>query len=477
MESMREVEIDPIPLARLEPLLAPARVERLRRHAVRAQKLLEGRVVWNVNATARGGGVAEMLQALLSYGRGAGVDTRWLVLGADEKFFAITKRLHNVLHGTPGDGGDLGDAERVHYEEVTASNLEVMRPLVRPGDVVLLHDPQPAGLAAGLRELGLHVVWRCHIGRDTPNELTDLGWRFLRDYIAPAERYIFSRSAYPPDYLPREDIWLIPPSLDPFSAKNVALAPADVAATLRVTGLVDIDTADGSLGFIRRDGRPGMVRPHRGLLRDGGTIPGSAQLVIQVSRWDRLKDMQGVLIGFADQLEQMPDTAHLLLVGPDVTAVDDDPEGNAVFSECMATWRALPPAARQRVHLACLPMDDVDENAHMVNALQQYAAVVTQKSLVEGFGLTVTEPMWKSRPVVASAVGGIQDQIEDGVSGVLLPEPRDLGMFGKAVRELLHDEEWSRRLGTAAHARVQDRFLGDRHLIQYVDLFETMLGS
>jgi trehalose synthase len=164
-------------------------------------------------------------------------------------------------------------------------------------------------------------------------------------------------------------------------------------------------------------------------------------------------------------------------VGPDVTAVDDDPEGNAVFSECMATWRALAPAARRQVHLACLPMDDVDENAHMVNALQRYAAVVAQKSLVEGFGLTVTEPMWKSRPVVASAVGGIQDQIEDGVSGVLLPEPRDLGMFGKAVRELLHDAETSRRLGTAAHARVQDRFLGDRHLIQYVDLFESLLGS
>jgi trehalose synthase len=185
-------------------------------------------------------------------------------------------------------------------------------------------------------------------------------------------------------------------------------------------------------------------------------------VVLQVSRWDRLKDMQGVLTGFARQLDQMPETAHLMLVGPDVSGVADDPEGAEVFEECMAAWRVLPAPARNRVHLCSLPMDDVDENAHLVNALQRHAAVVVQKSLVEGFGLTVTEPMWKERPVVASAVGGILDQIEDGRTGWLLPDPTDLAGLGET-------------LGTAAQARVQDRFLGDRHLIQYVELFQTLL--
>jgi trehalose synthase len=475
MEGMREVEIDAIPLARLAALLAPERVEKLNRYTVLAQQLLRGRVVWSVNATARGGGVAEMLQALLAYARGAEVDARWLVLSADNEFFAITQRVHNLLHGAPGDGGPLGEAERAHYREVAERNVEMMRSVVKAGDIVLLHDPQPAGMVEGLRDAGAHVVWRSHVGRDTPNEYTEQAWDFLREFIEPADAFIFSRAEYAPSWIPTEMVRLIPPSLDPFSAKNATLDPADVATTLRVAGLVDTPPTGGSLQFTRRDGTQGEVRRHAGLLREGGVVPGSAQVVLQVSRWDRLKDMQGVLTGFARQLDQMPETAHLMLVGPDVSGVADDPEGAEVFEECMAAWRALPAPARNRVHLCSLPMDDVDENAHLVNALQRHAAVVVQKSLVEGFGLTVTEPMWKARPVIASAVGGIRDQIEDGVSGILLTDPNDLDTFGKHVREVLYDEELGRRLGTAAQARVQDRFLGDRHLIQYVELFQTLL--
>src|SRR5690606_24316280 len=153
--------------------------------------LLDGHVVWNVNATASGGGVAEMLTAMLAYGRGAGIDTRWLVLDGNPRFFRITKRLHNLLHGTPGDGGPLGEAERDVYESVLAGNLEAMRSRVRAGDIVILHDPQTAGLARGLRDAGAHVVWRCHIGRDTPNELTDIGWRFLERYVDEADATVF----------------------------------------------------------------------------------------------------------------------------------------------------------------------------------------------------------------------------------------------------------------------------------------------
>jgi trehalose synthase len=210
---------------------------------------------------------------------------------------------------------------------------------------------------------------------------------------------------------------------------------------------------------------------------DGPPVPRDVRIVLQVSRWDRLKDMQGVLTGFVDHIEEMPDDTHLVLAGPDVSGVTDDPEGAEVLAECRAVRAALPEDVRSRVHLTALPMDDSDENAHLVNALQRYASVVVQKSLVEGFGLTVTEPMWKSRPVVASAVGGILDQIEDGVSGLLLPDPADLAAMARAVAAVLLDEELAGRLGAEANARVRDRFLGDRHLIQYAQLFATMLGG
>lgn len=472
---MREVMVDAVSLERLGRLLDPDRAERLESNAALARHLLEGRVVWNVNATASGGGVAEMLTTLLAYTRGAGVDTRWLVLDGNPRFFRITKRLHNFLHGSSGDGGPLGDSERAEYEAVTASNLEGMRPRVRPGDIVLLHDPQAAGLAEGMRETGAHVVWRCHVGRDTHTDLTDAGWAFLEPYVRQAGATIFSRAAYGPRWLDRERSRIIPPSLDPFSAKNIELGAAEVDATLRQAGLVRRPGDGGSLAFARRDGSSGTTRRHRTLVVAGDAVPVDARVVLQVSRWDRLKDMAGVLTGFADNLARLPDDTHLVLVGPDVLGVSDDPEGAEVLFECVDLWKALPDATRARTHLVALPMDDVDENAHLVNALQHHASVVVQKSLVEGFGLTVTEPMWKARPVVASSVGGIQDQIVDRESGLLLADPSDLAGYVELVASLLDEPERAERLGLAARERVRDRFLGDRHLIQYVELFRELL--
>ena len=471
---MREVDVDAIPLDRLAGLLSPVRAARLAGYAERARALLAGRTVWNVNATSRGGGVAEMLQALLAYSRGAGVTTRWLVLSGDPEFFTITKRLHNVLHGMAGDGGPLGIDEQKHYIEVLERNAAVLGPMVSPGDIILLHDPQTAGLARMLADRGAHVVWRCHIGRDTQTPLTDAGWAFLRPHIEEVGAFIFSRRAYAPDWVPAERLWVIPPSLDPFSAKNTELSPADVDAALREAALVDTGKNHGSLEFTRRDGSTGRVRGHRRLLLDGGPVTRGARLVLQVSRWDRLKDMAGVLTAFATHLDQLPPDVHLMLVGPDVAGVSDDPEGAEVLRECHGLWEALPPATRARAHLACLPMDDIDENAHLVNCLQRRAAVVVQKSLVEGFGLTVTEPMWKARPVVASAVGGIQDQIVHGESGLLIDDPQDLETFAGHLQAVLTDEEYARMLGTGARSRVMDRYLGDRHLTQYVDLFESL---
>jgi trehalose synthase len=472
---MREVRIDPVSLKRLARLLDPERAGRLESNVVLARRILDGRVVWNVNATASGGGVAELLTTLLAYSRGAGVDARWLVLEGNPGFFRITKRLHNFLHGAPGDGGPLGDTERDEYESVLASNLDNMRSRVRAGDIVLLHDPQAAGLAEGLRAAGVHVVWRCHIGRDTPTELTDIGWNFLEPYVSEADATVFSREAYGPRWLDRRRSRIIPPSLDPFSTKNVELPPADVDATLRRAGLVAGPAEHGSLAFGRRDGSTGTVRAHGNLVVAGDMVPGDVRVVLQVSRWDRLKDMAGVLTAFATSLSRLPSDTHLVLVGPDVLGVSDDPEGAEVLFECVDLWKTLPIQARQRVHLISLPMDDAGENAHLVNALQRQATVVVQKSLVEGFGLTVTEPMLKNRPVVASAVGGIQDQIVDGESGLLLADPADLGGFTDLIASVLDDDNLAQRLGDAAGKRVRDQYLGDRHLIQYAELFSELL--
>lgn len=200
--------------------------------------------------------------------------------------------------------------------------------------------------------------------------------------------------------------------------------------------------------------------------------------MVQISRWDPLKDHLGVMHGFAELIHRAaPADAQLLLVGPNVMAVADDPEGPATLNQVITAWRGLSHGDRRRVHLACLPMSDTDENAAIVNALQRHAAVVVQKSLREGFGLTVTEAMWKGRPILASAVGGIQDQIVDGVHGLLLPDPTDLTAFGAALRRLLEDRPFAELLGWNAHERARDEYLGVRHLIQYEQLMQRIEGS
>src|SRR5262249_16947488 len=182
----------------------------------------------------------------------------------------------------------------------------------------------------------------------------------------------------------------------------------------------------------------------RASITGDGPLDPRLPLVIQVSRWDRLKDMFGVMKGFADGVVGRVD-ANLALVGPSVAGVADDPQGEMVLRECIAGWQALPPEARARIRLVSLPMEDVEANALMVNALQRSSTVVVQKSLAEGFGLTVAEAMWKAKPVVASAVGGIVDQIVSDEHGLLIDDPRDEAAFGRAVRRLLDDRSYAER--------------------------------
>jgi trehalose synthase len=463
---LQEVDVQALDAARLEPLIGPDRIARYEAVAEATESLMRGRSVLNVNSTATGGGVAEMLQTLLAYGRGAGLDIRWLVIRGDPDFFEITKRIHNGLYGSPGDGGDLGEAERRHYERILRTNADELRALVRPSDVVLIHDPQPAGLAAAMATAGAKVVWRCHVGADDPNEWTERSWSFLRPYLEGVDAFVFSRWAFAPSWADDSRLHVIPPSIDPFSAKNEPISQRNVRLILGYTGLIGGDGATPSVPFARRDGSPGRINRRADILQTGPPPPADAPIVVQVSRWDHQKDMQGVMDGFAEHVEPSLG-AHLLLAGPAVTGVADDPEAAEVLEECMERWRALPHAARSRIHLACTPMADPDEAAAIVNALQRHAAVVVQKSIAEGFGLTVAEAMWKSRPIVASAVGGIVDQIVSGAHGLLVTDPRDLASFGTAVEMLLRDRTEAGRLGANARARANAEFLGDRHLEQY----------
>jgi len=454
---MLEAKIVPAALNTLTGVLTEAQATRFEAAAARARDVLDGRVVWNVSSTATGGGVAEMLRSLLGYVTGAGIESRWLVVHGDAPYFSITKRLHNGIHGA-GAPDALGPADHAHYERTLAGNLGELVPLIGRRDLVLLHDPQPAGLVRPLQAAGVPVVWRSHIGRDVPNEASVAAWEFLRRYVESADAYVFSRAQYAPAWLARDRLAVIPPSIDPLSLKNRAMAPAECRELLVRAGLL----------------AGGPARP--GVVEGAPAPPPDVPLVVQVSRWDRLKDMPGVMTGFSRLSPPAPD-AHLMLVGPAVTGVSDDPEGAEVYAECRTVWRGLPEPVRDRVHLVNVPMDDLDENARIVNAVQRHATVVVQKSLAEGFGLTVAEAMWKARPVVASAVGGIQDQIVDGRDGLLLPDPYDVEAFGAAVGRLLADPDLAGRLGAAAQRRVHEEFLGDRHLGQYADLFESIVDG
>jgi trehalose synthase len=470
---IQQVPVPPLDLGRLAAVLYDDQAAQLRTAAARAREVLSGRVVWNVNSTAHGGGVAEMLRSLLAYTRGAGVDTRWIVIGGEADFFRVTKRLHNRLHGTAGDGGPLGEAERAIYESATAAAADQIVPLMRPGDVALLHDPQTAGLVEPLRAAGAIVVWRSHIGVDDQNELAHSAAAFLIPSVRPASAYVFSREAFVWPQLERARVNVIAPSIDPLATKNEELEPAAVRAILAAARLVP-GNAPGQPIFRRSDGSPGRVERAADLI-EAVAVAEDAPLVAQVSRWDRLKDPLGVIESFVSHISH-DSGAHLVLAGPDPAGVADDPESSDVVEACAGRWKSLAPEVRDRIHLALLPMADAEENAAIVNALQRWSTVVVQKSLAEGFGLTVSEAMWKSRPVVASGVGGIQDQIVDGDSGLLV-DPTDLAAFAQAVAGLLAEPARAELMGVRAKERVRELFLGARHLEQYADLFERLTRS
>lgn len=473
---MHDVTVTPRPLDGLDGLDGLARTEDLaafRATTAALVPLLDGRTIWHVNSTSRGGGVAELLHQLLGYLLDAGIGCRWVVVEGDPAFFRVTKRIHNRLHGSAGDGGDLGVDERDAYQDVVRREAAALLRVAKPGDIAVLHDPQTAGLAGPLRRAGVHVVWVCHVGVDRPGDLVRSAWDFLRPEIELADAYVFSRDAYVWEGLEGGKVHVIPPCIDPTSPKNAELAATGVGAILGAAGIL------GPFEDWRRARveNPAIGTVHvrrRAEVVELDPAPAGAPIVAQISRWDRLKDHLGVLEGFAAHIDVRLD-AHLLLVGPSPTTVSDDPEGAEVFAEVLDAWKQQPRDARERIHLVNLPVKDRIENAVVVNALQRRADVVIQKSLAEGFGLTVAEAMWKARPVVGSAVGGIQDQIVDGVSGLLVP-PTDLEELGRATSTLIGDLGYAQAIGHAARERVRERFLPPHYLGGHLNVVRAIVS-
>ena len=449
MTQLELVEFEPAPLERFRPLLGD-RFAEIEKAAAGARETFAGRRIWHVNSTSQGGGVAEMLRALLPYARDAGVDVRWVVLTESDGFFDLTKRIHNRLHGdSDDDGRELDDEAREVYAAASRRSAEELGRLVEPGDVIYLHDPQPAGLVPAMVEAGLAVVWRCHIGVDKPNAAAREAWDFLRPYVEPADAYVFSRRAYLWEGLEEGKTWIMPPVIDPFSPKNEDL---------------DDDRIEAILAEVEAEATILQEVP----------VPAEAKVVTQVSRWDRLKDPEGLLEILARHLDDP--SLHLCLVGPETEGVHDDPEGAQVYERVADAWRELEDERRRRAHLISLPMDDLARNAAMVNALQRRSDVIVQKSLAEGFGLTVAEAMWKARPVVASRVGGIQDQVVDGQTGVLVDDPRDLAAFGRAIEDLAADPDRAAVLGAAGREHVRDSYLAVERLREYVELVSALIA-
>ncbi|MFI5843807.1 glycosyltransferase [Catenuloplanes sp. NPDC051500] len=382
-----------------------------------------------MNATATGGGVAEMLRGLVPFQHAA-----WAVIAGTDEFYAVTKYLHHLLHGQ-ADPGRLDDpAPLATYRATLAPQTGWFARFLSPGDVVVLHDPQTLGLAPAVKATGARVVWHCHIGAEVaPERGPGAVWRAFDTELAAVDAVITTLPRYAPPHV--RDRHTIEPAIDLTSPKNRDLTEERVADVLAGIGLT---TGRPSAGVTVLQDEP---------------LPRHARVVLQVSRWDPLKDMPGVVRAAAG----LPDDVHLVLAGTDPTKIPDDPEGLAVFTEVRALVAALPDADRRRVHLVANAEPDPEQNALVVNALQRRADVVLQKSLQEGFGLTVVEAMVKGRAVVASNVGGLRLQITDGVNGLLV-DPADLDGVRAALRRLLDDPALRRTLGERARAGVLERY-------------------
>jgi trehalose synthase len=444
----------------------------LRAEANALLRRLSHRKIWMVNSTPKGGGVAEMLPKVVSILRELGVATEWVAAGSSQPaFFELTKRIHNLIHGTRNVALTNGDREL--YEAVSRENADELKGRIQPDDMLVIHDPQPLGMGAMLsRELGIPTIFRCHIGLDRDVEETRSAWDFLSPYANSCDYSIFSAPEYIPGFLAGRS-GIIHPAIDPMSPKNKELTASHVAGILSSARLDDYrhpvvmppfaSTAkrlcpDGQFADVSRSGGIGLLfRP----------------VVTQVSRWDHLKGFQPLIEAFVhlkkllasgryevdEHHRRRLEIMRLVLVGPDPAAIQDDPEAQQVLGELIDTYRGLEPRHQEDIALISLPMDSLESNALMVNALQRCSTVVVQNSIREGFGLTVTEAMWKRSAVLGTRACGIRKQIRDGIDGRLTQNPEDPEEIAYLLNSLLEDHVDRGRYGLNAQRRVHDEFL------------------
>jgi trehalose synthase len=379
---------------------------------------LVGKRVLHLSATAFGGGVAEILYTLVPLMRDAGLDTEWRVIYGQDEFFDVTKAIHNGLQGSPRP---LTTEEQELFRRYNRENAAA---LDGEFDFVVVHDPQPAGVVEHAREAARRWIWRCHIDLSTPNP--DV-LEFLRPWLAAYDAAVFHRQAYVPnsDGLPQAYIW--PPAIDPLTPKNMALSAEDAAYIVDQFG-IDVE------------------RP----------------LVSQISRFDPWKDPLGVIDAWRLLRERHPDV-QLGLVG---SMAHDDPEGWDYYNQTVAAADGDPDI------FILSNLNNV--GSVEVNAFQVHSAALIQKSIREGFGLTVTEGLWKGRPVVASRAGGIVDQIQDGETGFLVESVTECA---QALAAILGDPQSARIIALRGKEYVRRHFLSPRLLRDWLALFNRLAGN
>lgn len=369
---------------------------------------LKGKVVQNINSTSVGGGVAEILNRMIPLLKQLGVDARWDVIKGGGDFFEVTKKFHNALHGTTA-GLTARDFEI--FMETSSRNIAQMDIY---GDIVFVHDPQPIALVE--RNSGNKWVWRCHVDVSAPEQGV---WDFLMRFIPRFDAAVFSAPAFSRQLSVRQ--FLIAPSIDPLSDKNRELPQETIDAVMRKYG-----------------------------------IPDDKPIVTQISRFDRLKDPLGVIDAFLMVKKHID--CRLILAGG---GASDDPEGMQVLEEVREKARKY-----EDIRVLLLPQNDLE-----INALQRASTVIIQKSLREGFGLTVSEALWKGKPVVASNVGGIPLQITHKHSGLLCHSVEGAAF---AIKQLLNSPEYAKKLGANGREHVRNNFLLTRHLKEYLLLFLSL---
>lgn len=447
-------------------------VAELRAEAHTLVPKIAGCPVWMINSTAQGGGVAEMLPRIISMLRELGVDARWAVLESEEPaFFDLTKRLHNLIHGS----GDpvLSSADREVYDRVSRQNADALKPQMGQRDLIVVHDPQPLGTGAILQnELGNRVLFRSHIGLDENLPATQAAWAFLEPYARCVSHAIFSAPEYIPEYLHGRSSTLYP-GIDPLSHKNRELTPHKLVGILTNAGLIDASDPVLTPPFddpAMRLGRDGEFRSLDGA-REIGLL--FRPTVTQISRWDRLKGWLPLMRGFVElkaryatgggqsneRHRRRIEIMRLVFAGPDPESVRDDPEGKAVLDEIAAEYRALPEQLQDDIAILSLPMASRKHNALMVNALQRCSTIVVQNSIREGFGLTVTEAMFKGVPVLGSSACGIRHQVRDGVDGMLVDSPSDTTELADKLDTMLSSVLDRSRWGRSGARRAHDEFL------------------